>query len=251
MSSISVFIVTYNEEKNIEEALKTVAFADEIIIVDSYSSDATVEICRKYTDKIYLNSWEGCGLQKKLALEKASSEWVLILDADERVSKELQIEIQNVLHNTINNYSGFIIPFQTFYLDKAIKYGDWYKEKHLRLFKRTEGEIIPNYVHFGLKVTGIIGKLHGIITHHSFPNMETVLKKTNFYSTLGAKDKLKSGQSSGILKAILHGLFTFIRGYILRLGFLDGKYGFMLAVSNAESSYYKYVKLMLLRVQQA
>lgn len=249
MSSLSVCIVTKNEENNIEETLNTIAFADEIIIVDSYSSDATIEICKKYTNKIYLHTWEGCGLQKNFALGKATSEWVLLLDADERLSPELQTEIQNALKDPGEN-SGFIIKFQTFYLGKAIKYGDWYKEQHLRLFKRTKGKIIENYVHFGLKVVGEIGKLNGLINHNSFPNVETILNKANLYSTLGAKDKLKSGQSSGILKAICHGLFTFVRGYILRLGFLDGKYGFMLALSNAEGSYYKYVKLMILETSK-
>ncbi len=245
MTTLSVCIVTQNEECNIETTLQTIIFADEIIIVDSYSSDQTVNICKKYTNKIYFNHWQGCGIQKKFALEKASCDWVLILDADERLSLDLQQEIQHTIINA-NQHSGFLIPFQTFYLGKAIKYGDWYKEQHLRLFKRSQGQIIANYVHFGLQVTGSIGKLHNRISHNSFPNVEIILNKINNYSTLGAKDKLKAGKTANLFTAISHGCFTFIRGYIFRLGFLDGKYGFILAISNAQGAYYKYIKLMFL-----
>ena len=243
MTTLSVCIVTKNEERNIEQALQTVSFADEIIVVDSYSSDNTFNICQKYTNKIFLNTWQGCGIQKKFALEKASCDWVLILDADERLSADLQQEIQNVLE-TNTKYSGFIIPFQTFYLGKAIKYGDWYNEQHLRLFKRSEGNIIANYVHFGLQVKGKIDTLHNRIFHYSFPNVESILNKINNYSTLGAIDKSHAGKTANIFTAVLHGCFTFIRGYIFKLGFLDGKYGFMLATSNAQGAYYKYIKLM-------
>lgn len=245
MTTLSVCITTKNEEHNIEAALQTVSFAEEIIVVDDYSSDRTVGLCTKYTNKIYLNTWQGCGIQKKFAVEKATQEWVLLLDADERLSVELQREIQGIVKQNLLEYAGYIIPFQSFYLGKAIKFGDWYKEKHLRLFKRIKGSIVPNFVHFGLKVEGKLATLNDRIVHYSFPNLETVLNKINTYSTLGAKDKIQGGGTANIFTAILHGLFAFIRGYIFKLGFLDGKYGFMLAVSNAEGAYYKYLKLML------
>ena len=245
MTTLSVCIVTKNEEHNIEAALQTVSFAEEIIIVDDYSADRTVGLCTKYTNKIYLNTWQGCGIQKKFAVEKATQEWVLLLDADERLSVELQQEIQGVVKQNLLEYAGYIIPFQSFYLGKAIKFGDWHKEKHLRLFKRIKGSIVPNFVHFGLQVEGKLATLSNRIIHYSFPDLETVLNKINTYSTLGAKDKVQSGSTANIFTAIVHGLFAFIRGYIFKLGFLDGKYGFMLAVSNAEGAYYKYLKVML------
>jgi glycosyltransferase involved in cell wall biosynthesis len=245
LATLSVCIVTENEERNIEATLQTVSFANEIIIIDSYSSDRTVEICKKYTDQIYLNTYQGCGIQKKIALEKVTKEWVLILDADERLSVELQQEIQEVI-NSSTEYSGFIIPFQTFYLGKAIKFGDWYKERHLRLFKRDKGQITAKIVHSSLEVDGKISNLYNYILHYSFPTVERVLHKINDYSTLGAKERLQAGEKANIFTAILHGMFAFLRGYIFKLGFLDGKYGFMLAISNAQGSYYKYIKLMLL-----
>lgn len=246
MATLSVCIVTKNEEHNIESALQTIKFAEEIIIVDDYSTDCTVGLAAKYTNKIYLNAWQGCGVQKKFALEKATQEWVLILDADERLSVDLQLEIQNIVKQNSFAYAGYYIPFQSFYLGKAIKFGDWFREQHVRLFRRFCGNIVPNFVHFGLLIDGKIGKLNNKIMHYSLPNQETVLSKINAYSSLGAKDKLAQGGTANIFTAIFHGLFAFVRGYIFKLGFLDGKYGFMVAVYNAECSYYKYLKLMLL-----
>lgn len=245
--SLSICIVTYNEELCIEDTLKTIAFADEIIIVDSYSLDKTIDICKKYTDKIYSNAWVGCGFQKDFALKHATCEWVLILDADERLSEELQQEIRSILQsNNINKYSGFKIPFKTFFLGKFLRYGNCLYETHLRLFKRNNAKIIPNYVHCGLEVAGNIGLLKNYIYHYSFPTIEKMLHKINNYSTLGAQDQQLAGKCAGIFTAIGHGLFAFFRSYVLRLGFLDGKYGFMFAVYNAEGSYYKYIKLMQL-----
>lgn len=266
---MSVCIVTYNEALCIKDTLNTIKFADEIIIVDSYSTDQTVDICKKYTDKIYFNTWIGCGFQKDFALKQATCEWVLILDADERLSLELQQEIKLIIklsdsvksdndrsykdsikfnnnNNKIHDYSGFKIPFKTFYLGKFLQYGNCLHETHLRLFKREYARIIPNYVHFGLEVTGTIGVLKNYIYHCSFPNVEKMLTKINNYSTLGAKDQQIAGKHAGIFTAIFHGLVAFCKSYILKLGFLDGKYGFMFAVYNAEGSYYKYIKLMQL-----
>lgn len=250
MSTLSVCIVTYNEASNIGSTLNTVLFANEIIIIDSNSSDNTVDICKKYTNAVYSNAWEGCGIQKQLALSKANCEWVLILDADEKLSLELQQEIQNIIKSD-NEYAGFLIPFRTFYLNQELKYGSCYKEKHLRLFRRQNGNIVPNYVHFGLEVKGKIGKLNGTILHYSFPNIDKALNKMNLYSSLGAKDKFKSNKNKpSILCAIFHGLFTFIKCYLLKFGFLDGKLGFIFAITNAEGSYYKYIKWIFIADQK-
>lgn len=246
MSSISISIITFNEEHNIRECLESCKWADEIIVVDSGSTDGTLHIASQYTDKIYFKKYEGCGPQKNYAFGKTNSDWVLILDADERITPKLQAEIKQII-NSDSDYAGFEIPFQSYYLDKKIRFGDWLGEKHLRLLKREHSEIIPRLVHFGITVDGKIGRLKNKILHYSFPSLERVIQKMDNYSTLGAKHKLKQNQSASILTAICHGLFAFFRGYILKLGFLDGKYGFMLAVSNAEGSYYRYAKLNILQ----
>lgn len=244
MNTLSVCIITKNEAANIRACLETVAWANEIIIVDSESTDTTVEICRKYTDKIIVTPYKGCGPQKKQAMEMATCPWVLILDADEQLSKELQLEIQQTLKAP--QCDAYSIPFQTFYCGKAIRFGDWINERHIRLIKKDKNNIVPRIVHFRIETAGPIGKLKNKILHYSFPNLERVIEKMNSYSSYGAQHKHQQGKTAGLLAAIAHGMFAFFRGYIFKLGFLDGAAGFMLAVSNAEGSYYKYLKLKLL-----
>lgn len=242
MKTISVCVVTKNEAHNIEACLSSVAWADEIVIIDSESTDNTVELCKRFTSKITIMPWMGCGPQREKIYAQATSDWVMFLDADERVTPELAIEIQNIIQNGTCN--GYEIPFNSYYCGKQIRFGDWINEKHLRLLKRNQCAIIPRLVHFGIKVSGKIGKLRGKIIHYSFPNVTTVINKMHSYSTAGALHNLQAGKTTSFGKAIGHGLFAFVRGYLLRFGFLDGRHGFMLAVSNAEGAYYKYVKLL-------
>ncbi len=241
---LSVIIITKNEEHNIEDCLKSVDWADEIVVVDSGSTDETVKICKAYTDKILVTDWPGYGLQKQRALEMATGEWVLSLDADERVTPALKQEILRVLPST--SCDGFELLFLSEYCGKKIRFGDWWNDRSLCLFRRTKGYFVPSIIHEELKVQGTIGRLKGHVDHLSLPDLSVVLKKLNEYSTLGAFQAHQRHKKCGLFMAIMRGLFTFIRGYILRLGFLDGREGFLLAVSNAEGTYYKYVKLMYL-----
>jgi glycosyltransferase involved in cell wall biosynthesis len=245
MSTISICVVTKNEAHNITECLESVAWADEIIVIDSESTDNTVELCKRFTTKITIMPWLGCGPQREKIFAMATCDWVLLLDADERVTNELAKEIQNAIKN--GNYNGYEIPFTSYYCGKRIRFGDWMNEKHLRLLKRSHSTIIPRLVHFGIKVDGKIGRLKNKIIHYSFPNITTVINKMHSYSTAGAMHNFNNGKTTSFGSAVGHGLFAFLRGYIFRLGFLDGRHGFMLAVSNAEGSYYKYLKLLELR----
>ncbi len=248
MPLLSVIIITKNEAHNIEDCLQSVAFADEIVIVDSGSTDNTVEIVRQYTDKILVTDWPGYGAQKQRALELATGDWVLSLDADERVTPELKAEIlKNISHT---DHNGFDIQFSSEYCGKTIRFGDWWNDHQAVLFKRSEGHFESLLVHERIEIKGSIGKLKGKIHHIAFPNLQTVLKKMNDYSTWSAEQKASQGKTGSLCKAISHGLFAFFRGYILRLGFLDGKEGFLLAVSNAEGTYYRYLKLMYLMAAQ-
>ena len=241
MHKLSVCIVTKNEEYNIEACLKSVSWADEIIVIDSFSTDRTVEICSKYTNNIIISEYKGDGPQKQQALSMTTNDWVLILDADEILTPTLQQEMQDTLKNP--KYDGYKIPFQTFYCGKALHFGNAIKEKHLRLVRKSKNKIVPKVVHSYIEHNGKIGKLKNKILHYSLPDLEKVLQKIDAYSTAGAKIQLQKGEKSGLLKAIVHSLFTFVRGFILKLGFLDGKEGFMFAVSNAEGCYYRYLKL--------
>lgn len=241
MEKLSVCIVTKNEEHNIKDCLASVAWADEIIIVDSVSTDQTVAIAQQYTEKIFITPYKGCGPQKKQAMDLATNNWVLILDADERLTVELQQEIQEILTNP--QYDAYSIAFQTYYCGKAIRFGDWFNERHIRLINKAKNTIVPRIVHFRIATKGTVAKLKHKILHYSFPDLDKVVEKMNVYSSYGAQHLLQSQKTASLATALAHGFYAFFRGYILKLGFLDGKYGFMLAVSNAEGSYYKYLKL--------
>jgi len=241
---LSVIVITKNEEKNIADCLASVAWADEIIVVDNNSSDKTVELCREYTDKIIVTKdWPGFGLQKKRALDKATGDWVLSLDADERVTEPLYNEIKQVLQDT--EATAFRIPRLSQYCGRWIKHSGWSPDYVLRLFRRGKAQFSEDIVHEKvILLEGELGTLKNPLKHYSFNSLEEVLDKTNSYSTANALKSHQQGKKSSLGKAIVHGLWAFFRTYIIRAGFMDGREGFILAVSNAEGTYYRYLKLM-------
>lgn len=245
MNSLSVIIITKNEAKKIVACLKSVQFADEIIVLDSGSTDDTISLALQYTPQVHCVDWPGFGAQKNRALNMCHNEWILSLDADEQVTPKLQHEIQQILQKN-PPIAAFKIPRKSKYCDKWIKYGDWRNDDCLRLFRRDHARFKEVPVHEELIVKGEVQTLKQPLLHYSFDNLEEVLRKVNSYSSLSALHKHKGGKKSSLKKAIIHGLWTFFRGYILKLGFLDGKMGFLLAFSNAEGCYYRYVKMMLL-----
>jgi len=240
----SVIVITRDEEHVIADCLESVRWADEIVVLDCGSTDRTVEICRSFTDSVYETDWPGFGIQKNRALAHATRDWVLSLDADEWVSPALAAEIQSRLPDT--GVDGLVIPFRSSYLGRFMRYGDWRNESHLRLFRRTAGRFSDDPVHERLIVDGEIGSLDNPILHYSFATVEEVQDKVNRYSTAGAARRFAAGQSSSLLKALSHASWTFFSGYVLKAGFLDGREGFLLAVSNAEGSFYTYLKLLYL-----
>ena len=244
MATLSIVIITKNSEQDIEKCLKSVDFADEIIVLDSGSTDNTVSICKKYTSSVFETDWPGFGMQKNRALGYAKSDWVLSLDSDEWVSKELKQEILNLIQSN-QNYT-YSIPRKSYYCGKLIKYGHWSSDKVIRLFKNKSAKFSNDKIHEKLLPTHPIKQTKNFLLHNSFKTHEEVLAKMNSYSTLTAELKLSKGKNGGLFKAITHGLWSFIRSYILKLGFLDGKQGLMLAISFAEGSYYRYVKMLQL-----
>lgn len=246
MPLFSVIIITKNEAANIEDCLKSVAWADEIIVVDSGSTDKTVELSRLYTDKVIVTDWPGYGAQKQRALEMATGDWVLSIDADERVTPELQQEILTTLPNSA--YDAFEIPFLSEYCGKVIRFGDWWNDRQVVLFKRDCARFSASLVHERVDIQGRIGKLKRPIYHLAFKDLQMVLRKMNDYSSWSAQQKQSNGKKGSLCKALSHGIWAFIRGYVLRLGFLDGKEGFLLAISNAEGTYYRYLKLSYLNI---
>lgn len=245
-ASLSVVIITKNEEGNIRECLESVAWADEIIIVDSGSEDNTIAICKDYTDKISINDdWKGFGYQKNLALQQATKEWVLSLDADERITPALRTEIENVINNTAS--SAFAIPRQAYFLGHAMKHGGWWPDYVVRLFRRNTGVFSEDIVHERVLVNGRVMKLSTPLLHYSYTDLHQLMEKMNNYSSAGASKACQQGKNSSLLKAIAKAKWTFFRAYFLRLGILDGRAGFIAAFSKAEETYYRYLKLSYLK----
>lgn len=251
MSSLSVIIITKNEENSIGECLSSVAWADEIIVVDSGSTDKTIEICKTYNAKITVtNDWPGFGRQKNRALALATNDWVLSLDADERVSKKLQLEIQHALHSASPDVA-FRMPRKSSYCGQFIHHSGWWPDYITRLFPRVAAKFSDDLVHERILFEGKIKTFNEPLIHISYTDLEEVLDKTNRYSSDGAAMLLARGKNASLSKAILHGIWAFVRTYFIRRGFLDGQMGFILAISNAETTYYRYLKLMLLSKKQS
>jgi len=240
--TLSIVVITYNAAATVANCLQSVRWADEIIVVDAGSTDDTVAICMCYTNKVTVTQdWPGFGKQKQRALDKATGEWVLSLDADEVLSESAQRVIQQVIHQP--EYAGYCIRFQPYFLGKPIRYGDWSNEYHLRLFRRDKARFDTAPVHENLIFNGERGQLTAPILHYSYQSVEQLLEKLQRYSTAGAQRRFDEGKSSTPLKALLKCWWAFWRHYLLHAGFLDGWVGFILGLYIAHYTYYRYLKL--------
>jgi len=246
VAKLSVIIITKNEAANIRACIESVAWADEIIVVDSNSTDTTPEICKKLGARVYVHDWPGFGPQKNRALGYAAHDWVFSIDADERVTPELRAAIEAVLRDETDTCSAYRISRLSSYCGRFMRHSGWYPDPIVRLFKRDAARFSDDLVHERLRVEGKVGQLGGELLHYAFADAEEVLQKVNHYSSAGAAMMQRRGRQATLTGAALRGLWSFIRTYFLRAGFLDGREGFMLAVSNAEGTYYRYLKLMLL-----
>lgn len=238
MAKLSVIVITKNEEENIRDCLESVKWADEIILVDSFSRDKTVEIAKKYTGKIFQKEWVGYGRQKNLALEKATGDWVLNIDADERVTKELAQEIKETIQT--QEYDGYYIPNKVYFLGKWIRHSGWYPDYHLRLFKKGKGKFNERMVHEAVKVEGKKDYLKGPIEHFTAKSIGEYLNRMDKYARLTIEEK---GGKAGWYQFFLHPPFTFFKMYIIKRGFLDGIHGLILALCHSFYTFSKYARL--------
>lgn len=239
---LSVVIITHNEENNIRECLESVRWADEVIVVDSESGDRTGEICREFGVAFYTEPWKGFARQKNSAIEKAAQDWILSLDADERVTPELRKEIAAILESD-HPKDGYFIARKNFFLGKWIRRCGWYPDYNLRLFKRGKGRFGIREVHEAIGLEGVSGRLSHPMEHHTYKSLNDYMKRLDRYSTLAAQEMLKENKTYGILQVIFRPLYTFLNMYVLRLGFLEGYYGFVLSVLYAFYTFLKYIKL--------
>jgi len=246
MQKLSATVITFNEAANIAAALESLSWADEIVVVDSGSTDATVEICRKYTDRVFHRDWTGYVDQKNHAVELATHDWILSLDADERISPELRPEIA-ALPCGDGPPHGYRIPRVACFMGRWIRHGDWYPDFQLRLFDRRHGRWQGGRVHESVRIDGDPGYLKGEITHFTYRSLSDYLRRLETYSSLAAADYFERGKVSTPMKMLLNADLTFIKAYIVKRGFLDGAPGLMVAVMGAVSVFFKYAKLYELR----
>lgn len=245
MASLSAIIITKNEECNIRACLESVAWADEVIVVDSGSVDSTVAVCYELGATVYVHEWHGFGEQKNRALSYAKCDWVLSIDADERVTPELKVQLLHALED--DNISGYYIPRLSQFCGKFIRHSGWYPDYVLRLFKREQGRFSADLVHESVLLEGEVGKLSSPILHYSYVTPADVDRKVEQYSTAGARQMLERGKFATGLDAPLRAGWAFVRTYCLRLGFLDGTAGLSIARMNARTTYLKYKKLEAMR----
>ncbi len=243
MIPLSVFIITLNEERNIRACLESVAWADEIVVVDSGSRDRTVEICEEFNCRVFEQEWlGGYGRQKNFALEKCSHNWVLSIDADERLTPELQEEIKLLLQ-TAPKYDGYQISRRNFFLGRWIKHSGWYPDYLIRLFKKNKGKFNERQVHETVQFTGNSACLNNHIQHYTYNTLSDYFVRMERYSTLAARQMADEGRKSGGLDLITHPLGTFFKMYFLKQGFRDGYHGLLLAGLYAAYTFAKYAKL--------
>lgn len=241
-NTLGVVIITKNEEKNIARCLESVKWADEIIVVDSGSTDKTLEIAQSYGAKTIERHWPGDGPQKHFGISQLTTNWGLVLDADEEVTIELAHSIKTTLKTP--QYSFYKMHRRSFFLGKIIHHGDWGKDWIVRLFDCKKHQWTPDIVHAKLDVSKKqAGILKGKLIHHSQDSVTSSLKKMNDYSDGTSTILWQKGKKTSLLKASFHKNWTFLRGFIMRLGFLDGKRGYLIAKLSAYGSYFKYVKL--------
>lgn len=246
MPSLSVIIITQNEASNIRACLESVAWADEIIAVDSGSIDETVNICKAMGVRVYVHAdWPGFGKQKNRALSYATKDWVLSIDADERVTPELREELIQAMNE--GHALGYYLPRLSQFCGASIHHSGWYPDYVLRLFKRDAGRFSDNLVHESVLLAGRTARLKPPLLHYSYLTTDDVERKVEHYSTAAAQQMFQSGKQSNWLDAVLRAGWAFVRTYFLRLGVLDGSAGLSIARMNARTTYLKYRKLEALR----
>jgi len=240
---LSAIIITRNEEANIGACLDRLAFCDERIVVDAGSTDRTAAIATERGARVVAHDWHGFGAQKNFALSLAQGDWVLSIDADERVSGALAREIEHAVAD--GRADGFEIPRLSSFAGREMRHSGWFPDYVLRLFRRGKARFTDDLVHERVICDGPVARLSEQLAHQSVVRLEDAISRIDRYSTAGAAMLVASGRRVSFAHGITHGLWSFFRAYVLRLGFLDGREGFLLAVANAEGTYYRYMKAWL------
>jgi glycosyltransferase involved in cell wall biosynthesis len=239
---VTATVITYNEAANIQAALESLSWADEIIVVDSESADDTVSIARRYTNHVIVRPWPGYIAQKNFAAEQAKHDWIFSLDADERVTPELAGEIGAVLAKN-PQAAGYRVPRVTFHLGRWMRSTDWYPDYQLRLYDRRRGRWSGRHVHESVKADGPVQDLRGELQHYAYRDLADHFQTMDRYTTLAARQMFEEGRRAGIFDLMVHPPAAFFRNYILRGGFKDGVPGLIVSAMNARYVGLKFAKL--------
>jgi glycosyltransferase involved in cell wall biosynthesis len=244
MEKLTAIIPVFNEERNLDDCLRALTWADEILVVDSFSRDGTLSIARRYTDRILQHEYINSATQKNWTIPQAGHDWVLIVDADERVTDALREEIRRVLSTTGGPAcDGYRIRRQTYFWGKPIRYCGWQNDRVLRLFNRHKGRYEEKEVHADVVVSGKIGELRSPLIHYTYRDFNQYFAKFQRYTDWGAMELQKRGARARWYHLLLHPVFRFFRMYVLQRGFLDGLHGLVLCLLASFSVFTKYAKL--------
>ncbi len=251
MPKVSVTVITKNEAADIGRALASAAWADEIVVVDSGSTDETVAIARQHTDRVVIREWPGYANQKNHAASLASHDWILSLDADEVVTPELANEVRRVLSSD-SGHAAFRIPRVTWYLGRWIRTTDWFPDDQIRLYDRRTAGFAGQYVHESVAARGSIGQLRGEFQHYAYRDIPDHLETIDRYTTYAARQMHEAGRRAGFFDVAVHPPLAFLRNYIARGGIRDGMAGLIISSLNSYYVFLKFAKLWELdRVQGA
>jgi len=242
VAKLSVTVITHNEAANIEACLESVGWADEILVVDSGSTDRTAELARAAGARVIERDWPGYAAQKNFAAGEAGHDWILSVDADERVTPELRDEIRRVLDDH-SDAAGYRVPRVTWHLGRWIRTTDWYPDYQLRLYDRRRAAWKPRRVHESVTADGPVAYLKRDLQHYSFRDLSDQMARLDRYSTLAAEEMYEAGRRAGIVDLMLHPPAAFLRNYLLRRGFADSLPGFIISVMNAHYVFLKFAKL--------
>lgn len=246
--SVSVAVIALNEEERIRACLESVLWADEIVVVDAGSSDKTADVARELTDRVVFRAWTGYAAQKNFALAQCRGEWLLSLDADERVPEALRDEIRQTLARGPRE-AGFYLPRRNFFEGTWIRHGGFYPDHQLRLFRRGLGRFRERAVHESAEVDGPTGRLRAPLDHDSYRGVADVVARANRYSDLAARELAASGRGGGVADLLLRPVWRFLSMYLLRAGFLDGRRGLVLALCYAHYVFLRAAKVRELASQ--
>lgn len=238
---LSVVVICFNEAGNIADCLASAAFADECVVIDSGSRDTTVELARRAGAKVLVTDWPGFGAQKNRAIDAASGNWIFSLDADERISPELAAEIRAAIEAPA--HAVYEVPRRSLFITRFMRHSGWWPDRTRRLFRKGAARFTMHEVHEHLETRETVGRLTQPLVHYSYRDLRTVIDKIDRYSSGSARHLHARGRRGSLGRAVAHGAWAFFRTYVVKLGFVDGGMGFVLAVANAESAYYKHLKL--------